>query len=155
VVLGALPVILYFQNLLDVSHPVDSSIEHGATIDKFIGDTMVIFFGDPESKGVSAAAHACVHMAIAMQTRMRDLAISLGAQRYDLPVRMRIGINTGYSNVGNLGSSQPMDHTIIGAEVNIAAWLESEADLVGILMSGKPIYWSGTWLKLKNASPFT
>ena len=111
------------------------AIEHGATIDKFIGDAMLIFFGDPETKGVPEDARACVRMAIAMQRRMEDLGQIWKAKGYDMPFKMRIGLNTGYCNVGNFGSDQRMDYTIIGGEVNLAARLESAADPGGILMS--------------------
>src|SRR4029079_15087137 len=49
------------------------ALEHGATVDKYIGDAILAFFGDPESRGVQEDAVACVRMAIAMQRRMRDL----------------------------------------------------------------------------------
>jgi len=111
------------------------AIEHGATIDKFIGDAMLIFFGDPETKGVPEDARACVRMAIAMQRRMQDLGEIWKAKGYDMPFKMRIGLNTGYCDVGNFGSDQRMDYTIIGGEVNLAARLESAADPGGILMS--------------------
>ena len=111
------------------------ALEHGATIDKFIGDAMVMFFGDPESKGVEEDAKASVRMAIAMQRRMRDLQVDWRDKGYAQPFRMRIGINTGFCNVGNFGSSDRMDYTIIGGEVNLAARLESQADPDGILLS--------------------
>ncbi len=111
------------------------ALEHGATIDKFIGDAMLMFFGDPESKGVEEDAMASVRMAIAMQRRMRDLQVDWRDRGYEQPFRMRIGINTGFCNVGNFGSSDRMDYTIIGGEVNLAARLERQADPDGILLS--------------------
>ena len=111
------------------------AFEHGATIDKFIGDAMLMFFGDPQTKGVEEDAKACVGMAIAMQRRMRSLESNWRAKGYEHPFRMRIGINTGFCNVGNFGSEARMDYTIIGGEVNLAARLESKADPGGILLS--------------------
>ena len=111
------------------------ALEHGATIDKFIGDAMLMFFGDPETKGVEEDAKACVRMAIAMQRRMAELETIWRAKGYQHPFRMRIGINTGFCNVGNFGSEARMDYTIIGGEVNLAARLESQADPGGILLS--------------------
>lgn len=111
------------------------ALEHGATIDKFIGDAMLMFFGDPETKGVEEDASACVAMAIAMQRRMKDLQAAWRDRGIERPFHMRIGINTGYCNVGNFGSADRMDYTIIGGEVNLAARLESQADPDGILIS--------------------
>lgn len=111
------------------------ALEYGATIDKFIGDAMLMFFGDPESKGVPEDARACVAMAVAMQRRMEDLGEIWRAKGYEKPFKMRIGICTGYCNVGNFGSEVRMDYTIIGGEVNLAARLEGAADPGGILMS--------------------
>jgi class 3 adenylate cyclase len=111
------------------------ALEHGATIDKFIGDAMLMFFGDPDTKGVEGDAEACVAMAIAMQRRMHELQHAWRTRGIQQPLRMRIGINTGYCNVGNFGSSDRMDYTIIGNEVNLAARLEEHADPDGILVS--------------------
>ena len=111
------------------------ALEHGATIDKFIGDAMLMFYGDPETKGVEEDAKACARMAIAMQRRLRDLQVDWRDKGYEQPFRTRIGINTGYCNVGNFGSSDRMDYTIIGGEVNLAARLQSQADPDGILLS--------------------
>jgi class 3 adenylate cyclase len=108
---------------------------HGATIDKYIGDAMMVFFGDPESKGHQEDAQACVLMAMAMQARMKELAIRWKNKGFENPFVIRIGINTGYCNVGNFGSDQRLSYTIIGGEVNLAQRLESHADPGGILMS--------------------
>jgi adenylate cyclase len=110
------------------------ALEFGATIDKYIGDAIMTFFGDPESKGVKEDALACVRMAIAMLRRMRELRSEwqeLGAER---PFQLRIGINTGYCTVGNFGSTDRMDYTIIGNIVNMTARLQSHAEVDGILM---------------------
>jgi class 3 adenylate cyclase/HAMP domain-containing protein len=111
------------------------ALDYGATIDKYVGDAIVAFFGDPETRGVKEDARACVNMAIAMQRRMRELRsewLDMGLER---PFELRIGINTGFCTVGNFGSEDRMDYTIIGNEVNFAARLESHAKVGGILMA--------------------
>ncbi|NJB69431.1 PAS domain S-box-containing protein [Desulfobaculum xiamenense] len=120
---------LYFTEMSKIA------LEYGATIDKFIGDAMLMFFGDPQTLGITEDAKACVNMAIAMQRRMVELDEEWRDMGYEEPFRMRIGINTGYCNVGNFGSEDRMDYTIIGGEVNLAARLEAQADTGGILMS--------------------
>jgi adenylate cyclase len=111
------------------------ALEHGATIDKYIGDAVMIFFGDPESRGVEADALACVRMAIAMQRRMSELAVLWRDQGIETPLTCRIGIHTGYCTVGNFGSDDRMDYTIVGGPVNLASRLEHEAPPGGILVS--------------------
>lgn len=112
------------------------ALKHGATIDKYIGDAMLVFFGDPSSRGVQEDAVACVKMAVAMQREMIDLRAKWVDMGYSRPIHMRIGINTGFCNVGNFGSDLRMDYTIIGAEVNLAARLESICEPDGIIISG-------------------
>jgi class 3 adenylate cyclase len=108
---------------------------HGGTIDKFIGDALLIFFGDPETLGPAEDAKACVRMALAMQRRLAELSAkwrSLGAEQ---PFRVRMGINSGFCNVGNFGSTDRMDYTVIGAEANLAARLQSIANPDTIVIS--------------------
>ncbi|MGI9520376.1 MAG: PAS-domain containing protein, partial [Hyphomicrobiaceae bacterium] len=104
------------------------ALEHGATIDKYVGDAIVIFFGDPESKGVKQDALACVKMAIAMRNRMTELQDAWREAGVEKPLVCRTGINTGFCTVGNFGSEDRMDYTIIGGGVNLAARLESAAE---------------------------
>ena len=111
--------------------------EYGGTVDKFIGDAMVIFFGDPHSKGVREDALQCVKMAMAMQRGMADLQDLWREMGPSKTFRIRIGINTGFCDVGNFGSDLRMDYTIIGPEVNLAARLEQAAAPGGILISGE------------------
>jgi adenylate cyclase len=111
------------------------ALAHGATIDKFIGDAIMIFFGDPESRGVKEDAQACVAMAIEMQRCARRLQAQMAGTGFERPFQTRMGINTGYCNVGNFGSSDRMDYTIVGGEVNLAARLQTQCDPDGILVS--------------------
>ena len=113
------------------------AVSHGATIDTYVGDAIMGFFGDPASRGSKEDAIACVKMSIAMQRRMRELQLKwldLGSEK---PFQLRIGVNTGFCTVGNFGSEDRMDYTIIGNEVNLAARLQSHADLGGILVHSR------------------
>jgi len=89
---------------------------------------MLIFFGDPESKGDRADAQACLRMAWHMRCRLLELNAKWRVSGIEQPFRSRIGINTGYCNVGNFGSADRMEYTIIGAEANLAARLQSTAE---------------------------
>ena len=111
------------------------ALQHGATIDKFIGDAMLLFFGDPQTKGVAEDAKACVIMAIAMQRRMRELEQEWRNRGLRRPFRIRMGITTGFCTVGNFGSRDRMDYTIIGSEVNLASRLQSATEPGSILLS--------------------
>ncbi len=111
------------------------ALKHGGTIDKFIGDAILVFFGDPTTLGAAEDAKSCMRMAIEMQHRLAELNVrwrKLGAEE---PFRVRMGINTGFCNVGNFGSTDRMDYTILGAEVNLAARLQSIAASGGIVVS--------------------
>ena len=111
------------------------ALKYGGTIDKFVGDAIMVFFGDPETKGQKEDAKACVLMAIEMRERMKYLQKMWEDQGISKPLRIRIGVNTGYCNVGNFGSEDRLDYTIIGGEVNLASRLESNADAGQILIS--------------------
>src|SRR6516164_9383223 len=89
------------------------ALAHGGTIDKFIGDAMLVFFGDPETRGDAEDAKACLRMAIEMQHRIAGLNAAWRQTGIEDPFRVRMGINTGFCNVGNFGSNDRMDYTII------------------------------------------
>ena len=103
------------------------ALKYGATLDKYVGDAIMAFFGDPETKGVAEDAKACVAMALEMQARIAELDAEWREQGNERPFRARIGINTGFCTVGNFGSQDRMDYTIIGAAVNLASRLEAAA----------------------------
>lgn len=111
------------------------ALRHGGTIDKFIGDAILVFFGDPETKGAAEDARACLRMAVDMQKRLAELKAKWRRDGTAEPFIVRMGINTGYCNVGNFGSSDRMDYTIIGAEANLAARLQSIAEGGKIVIS--------------------
>jgi adenylate cyclase len=109
--------------------------EYGGTLDKFIGDGMMVFFGDPETRGVKEDALQCVRMALAMQQRMTELQSLWREMGSDKTFQIRCGIHTGYCDVGNFGSDTRLDYTIIGSEVNKTSRLEQAADPGSILIS--------------------
>ena len=111
------------------------ALQYGATVDKYVGDAIVMFFGDPTTLGVKEDALACVQMAIAMQQRIGELAQEWSNSGIETPLRCRIGIHTGYCTVGNFGSEDRMDYTMVGGTVNLASRLEHEAPPGGVLIS--------------------
>ena len=107
----------------------------GGTIDKFIGDGIMIFFGDPDSRGRIQDAVECVGMAIRMRRRIAELRAEWEKLTGPKPLHVRIGINSGYCTVGNFGSEDRLDYTIVGGAVNAASRLEEAADADQILIS--------------------
>src|SRR5262249_52422806 len=106
-----------------------------ATIDKYVGDAIVLFFGDPTTLGVKEDALACVQMALAMQKRVGELAHEWADDGIAAALRCRIGIHTGYCTVGTFGSDDRMEYTMVGSTVNLASRLEHEAPPGGVLLS--------------------
>jgi len=111
------------------------ALKYGGTIDKFVGDAILIFFGDPASRGQKQDAFACVSMALEMRKKMKQLRQQWKKEGISKPLQVRMGVNTGYCTVGNFGAETRMDYTIIGREVNLASRLESVAQPGEILIS--------------------
>ena len=112
------------------------ALKYGGTIDKYIGDAILIFFGDPETKGYAEDATNCLKMAIEMQQKMQELT-NVWGKNFGLKtvLSIRIGINTGFCTVGNFGSENRLDYTVIGSPVNLASRLESSAQPNKIIVS--------------------
>ncbi len=119
---------------------------YNGTIDKFIGDAIMVTFGDDSSttQGIKKDAIACVSMAIAMGKRMRELQGTWQEMGIKKPLEIRIGINSGYCTVGTFGISQHLDHTALGVHVNLASRLESAGKPGEILVSHE------TWSLIKD-----
>jgi len=105
---------------------------HGGTVDKFMGDGILAFFGDP----IDMPDHTerCLRAAIAMQKKVRVLA-EKWKPIVNIDLKVRIGVNTGKVIVGNLGNKTRIEYTVIGASVNLAQRMESNAPVGGILVT--------------------
>ena len=120
---------LYLETMTDIA------LEYGATIDKYIGDGIMLFFGDPETRGVQEDALQCVNMALEMLRALDNLANEWAKYGLKDQLQMRIGIDTGFATVGNFGCESRLDYTAIGAAVNRASRLETAADNGSIYIS--------------------
>jgi len=100
----------------------DQVISHQGTLDKFIGDAVMAIFGAPGALP-DHAERAC-RAALAMIAELETLQAKWVAEGRE-PFRMGIGINTAEMVVGNLGSEQLFDYTVVGDGVNLGARLES------------------------------
>ena len=113
----------------------DRILENGGTIDKFIGDSIMAYFGAPvqQSDHASRAVNAAVDILAALEERNR--AIGPGAGPENHRVEVGIGIHTGNVVVGNIGSDRRTDYTAVGDAVNVAHRLEKLAHPGKILVS--------------------
>jgi class 3 adenylate cyclase len=104
------------------------AVECGGTIDKFIGDAVLVFFGDPETKGEEEDALKCAEMAIRMMKRVAELNKHWKKLGVVDGLKVRMGISTGFCTVGNFGSDLRLDYTVLGSPVNLAARLQTMAE---------------------------
>ncbi|MCX7984565.1 MAG: adenylate/guanylate cyclase domain-containing protein [Bacteroidetes bacterium] len=111
---------------------VDIVFQYEGTVDKYIGDGLMVFFGAPEYQPDHAVR--CVKAAIAMQKKCRELK-GQWIERGLFPLQIRIGINTGTVVVGNFGTPKKLSYTVLGSDVNLANRLESNAPVEGIMIS--------------------
>lgn len=118
---------------------------YGGTIDKFMGDAIMVLFGDSNSQGIKVDCLRCVSMAIAMKKKMKSLQLEWFNQGIKKPLQIRMGINTGFCTVGTFGTSSHLDYTVLGTQVNLASRLESAADPDEILISHE------TWSLVKDS----
>ncbi|MFH1351296.1 MAG: adenylate/guanylate cyclase domain-containing protein [Pseudomonadota bacterium] len=115
----------YLSEMTSLIHQYDG------TLNKIIGDGLLVFFGDPIP--MEDHAERAVRMAVDMQKKVTEM----GGEwlQYGHELRIGIGINTGFMTVGNIGSDTHKDYTVIGNQVNVAARLVSLAKPGQILIS--------------------
>lgn len=116
---------------------------HGGTLDKYMGDGIMAFFGDAEPEGeghekeevrIEHQAANAVRAGLAMQKKMTELNSRWQGQGRETHL-IRIGINTGVVTVGKMGTEHLWDYTVLGTEVNKAQRLESTSEPGGLLLA--------------------
>ena len=107
----------------------------GGTIDKFIGDAMLVFFGDPSSNGSKEDAKNCVAMADEMLEKLNEIRKDWLDRGVSKTLNARMGVHSAVCTVGNFGSQDRLDYTVIGNGVNLASRLESNSEANKILIS--------------------
>lgn len=107
---------LYLARMCEIA------IQNGGTIDKFMGDAIMLLFGAPEQSGDDA--RRAVTCAVQMQIAMEEINADLVTRGFPL-LYMGAGINTGVVTAGLLGSELHSEYTVIGDEVNIASRIEA------------------------------
>lgn len=105
---------------------------HGGTVDKFVGDCIMAVWGAP----VAQEDHASRALSAAEDMmRFLETANEGWREKYDIEIRLGIGVNSGEAIVGNIGSSKRMEYTVIGDVVNVAARLEAIAQPNQVLVA--------------------
>jgi class 3 adenylate cyclase len=132
----------FLSRMADVAHA------RGATVDKFVGDAVMIVLGAPDELPPEEQARRCVALA-------REMLRELGAMAGDLPLRLRVGINTGEAVVGHFGSEARSDFTVLGHAVNVAARLEAAAAPGRILLGEETARLLGDSVPLEPAGELT
>jgi class 3 adenylate cyclase len=118
----------YFDELAQIA------FRHGGTIDKFIGDALMVFFGAPEASSERDQALRCVAMSLEIQRRLAEIGPEFVALGAPAPLVARIGIGSGVATVGAFGAKHRAEFTAVGAPVNRAARLEPLAPPGGVLI---------------------
>jgi len=124
--------------------------EHGGMVDKFAGDAVMAVFGAPQAQ--PDHAERALRCALAMQARQLELNED-AASRYEPPLFMGIGVNTGTVIAGTIGGGGRLEYTVVGDAVNVASRLQGEAEGGEILATTSTIRAVGTAIDSEPAGP--
>lgn len=128
-----------------LSAMAEIAFNFGGTLDKFIGDSIMVIFGAPLDSDPSMQVNQCVRMALAMQSRINELNQKwLERRLLAAQLTCRMGIHTGEATVGSFGSDNRVEYTAIGRSVNLASRLEGHCTPGHVLVSAECLpYLSG------------
>ena len=115
-----------------LSEMTEIVFKHGGTLDKYVGDAVMVFFGDPVPQKDHAAR--AVRMGLEMHDRMASLQ-DRWLRTYNEPLTIGIGTATGWVTVGDIGSPARSDYTVLGNQVNLASRLADRAEAGRILVT--------------------
>jgi len=123
--------------------------DNQGAVDKFLGDGLLAFFGEP----VEVANHAQAAVAAARQmkremARLNEKWSNMGIKEFESGVQIKIGITTGIVVVGNVGSHRRMEYTVLGSAVNLASRLQGMAEPGQILLASR------TWTLVRDVAEF-
>jgi adenylate cyclase len=114
-----------------LSRMTSAVFQHNGTLDKFIGDAVMAVWGNVGSRGIVEDAKACARAAVAMRRELKGLNKRWEGEGV-APFHIGIGINHGEVLVGNIGSQEKADPTVIGDAVNLASRLEALTRTYGV-----------------------
>lgn len=115
-------------------------MEEGGYIDKYIGDAIVVFWNAPLPQPDHAVR--AIRAALRCQQVLRERQAELSAKAAGMPVRMRIGLNTGDVVIGNMGSQERFNYTMLGDAANLASRLEGANKAFGTFILASESTWS-------------
>lgn len=128
-----------------LSEIMDTAFEYGATVDKFIRDTVVGFFGAPRSKGAAEDALRCARMANAIWRRAVDICARWRQMISIQPPMPTAVLCTGHAIVGTFGSSNRLEYTAVGGPI------EQTKQIMPAVAAGEVVCAQSTWELIQGA----
>lgn len=115
------------------------ALAHRGTLDNYIGDGLMVFFGAPIAEEEPVQAWSAIRAAFAMKARAEELGAAIRDRGIPADLRVRVGVNTGHCTIGVFGSDVLRAYKAVGFAVNVAARLQTEAE-PGTVLAGFRTY---------------